>query len=74
MLLALSNFIKYQSSTSSVGKWSSVWLSMDPGINKLIETLYKAKTHNTDCLNVDSQNDITLHTEWVYMVSNKLQC
>ena len=73
MLLAISNFIEYQSSKSSVGKWNSVWLSMDPGIKKLIETLYKANTHNTDCLNADSQNDINLYTEWVNMVSNKLQ-
>ena len=60
MILAISNFIEYQSSTISVGKWSSVWLSMDPGIKKLIETLYKSKTHNTDCLIVENQNDINL--------------
>ena len=34
----------------------------------------KITTHNSDCLNVDSQNDINLYTVWVYTVSNKLQC
>ena len=60
MLLAIPNFINYQSSTSSVGKWNSVWLSIDPGIKKFIETLHIVKTNN-DCMNVDSQNDINLY-------------
>ena len=60
MLLAISNFIDYQSSTSSAGKWNSVWLSMDSGIKKFTETLHQVKTNN-DCLNVDSQNDINLY-------------
>ena len=63
MLLAISNFIEYQLSTSSVDKWNSVWLSMDPGIKKLLKhnnKVIKLYSDNIDCLNVDSHDDISL--------------